>query len=106
MPTDTDMNTLLDVADDILPADWTLDDETGGALLLEGSRDVDGTAWTYTLTLEGARWTGTATADGTEVASVEVTYAASYDPTEPQHLRTVAKQLRGRVQKSNDAPSN
>lgn len=106
MPTDTDMNALLDVADDVLPADWSIHEAPNATLRLKGRRDVEGVAWAYTLTLEGARWTATATADGTEVASVEVTYAASYDPTEPQHLRTVAKQLRGRVQKSNDAPSN
>jgi hypothetical protein len=106
MPTDTDTTELLDVADDVLPADWSIHEAPNVDLRLKGRRDMEGVAWTYELALEGARWTGTATADGTEVASVEVTYAASYDPTEPQHFRTVAKQLRGRVQKSNDAPSN
>jgi len=96
---------LVDTVDDVLPADWALDDETERAIRMTGRRSLDGELWGYTLELDGSTWTGKATVDGTEVATVSVTYAASYDPTEPRHLRTVARQLRGQIQQSSDAPS-
>jgi hypothetical protein len=100
---DHDPGALLEVARDELPGDWTVSDTDTANIRLVGT-SADG--WAIDIELHGATWVANAYADGEETATIEMTYAASWQATEPERLRKVCELERGRIRKVFDGASD
>jgi hypothetical protein len=103
MTADADTNALLDVARSVLPGEWTISDTDTAAVRLVGTSD-DG--WTIEIELHGSTWEARAYADGEDTATMEVTYAASWEATQAERLRKVCELERDRIRKVFDGASD
>jgi hypothetical protein len=100
---DHDPGALLEVARDELPGDWTIDEGEYATLRLVGTGDA---GWVIYIDLNGSTWVANAYADGEETATIEMTFAASWQATEPERLRKVCELERGRIRKVFDGASD
>jgi hypothetical protein len=100
---DADTDALLEVARDTLPGEWSVSDTDVANIRLVGT-SADG--WAIDIELHGATWVAKAYADGEDTATIEMTYAASWQATEPERLRKVCDLERGRIRKVFDGASD